>query len=62
KGAPRPGGGHGDLLAKIEVEVPQKLTKEEKELLERFAEVHKGNPRAHLDEVVTKTGEDRKAS
>jgi molecular chaperone DnaJ len=61
KGAPRPSGGHGDLLAKIEVEVPQKLTKEEKELLERFAEIHKGNPRAHLDEAVTKTG-DRKAS
>lgn len=61
KGAPLPSGGKGDLLAKIEVEVPQKLTKEEKELLEKFAEVHNGNPRAHLDEVVKATG-DRKAS
>jgi hypothetical protein len=42
--------------------VPQKLTKEEKDLLERFAEVHKGNPRAHLDEAVEKSGGDRKAS
>jgi molecular chaperone DnaJ len=62
KGGPRPGGGHGDLLAKIEVEVPQKLTKEEKDLLERFAAVHKGNPRTHLDEAVKKQTDDRKAS
>jgi molecular chaperone DnaJ len=62
KGAPRPSGGHGDLLAKIEVEVPQKLSKEEKDLLEKFAEVHKGNPRAHLDEVVKGQNAGRKAS
>lgn len=62
KGAPRPGGGHGDLLAKIEVEIPQKLTKEEKDLLERFAEVHHGTPRAHLDEVLKQPTGTRKAS
>jgi molecular chaperone DnaJ len=62
KGGPRPGGGTGDLLARIEVEVPQKLTKEEKELLERFAAVHKGSPRAHLDDAVKKQAGDRKAS
>jgi molecular chaperone DnaJ len=53
KGAPRAKGGHGDLLAKIEIEIPQKLTKEEKDALETFARVHKSNPRAHLDEALT---------
>jgi molecular chaperone DnaJ len=62
KGGPRPGGGRGDLLAKIEIEVPQKLTKEEKDLLEKFAAAHKANPRAHLDEAVKKQSGDRKAS
>jgi molecular chaperone DnaJ len=62
KGGPRPGGGTGDLLAKVEVEVPQKLTKEEKELLEKFAAAHKATPRAHLDEAVKKQTGDRKAS
>jgi molecular chaperone DnaJ len=62
KGGPRAAGGNGDLLAKIEVEVPQKLTKEEKELLEKFAAAHKSSPRAHLDDAVKKQAGDRKAS
>ncbi|MGH2747385.1 MAG: DnaJ C-terminal domain-containing protein [Actinomycetota bacterium] len=49
RGAPRPKGGHGDLLAKVQVEVPYKLSKKEKELLEQFQQLHKGSPRGHFD-------------
>jgi molecular chaperone DnaJ len=56
KGAPRARGGHGDLLAKIEVEIPQKLTKAEKDALEAFADAHTANPRAHLDEAIKAPG------
>ena len=52
RGAPRPRGGNGDLLVKIEVEVPRKLNRREKDALERFAEVHKASPRAHLERYV----------
>jgi DnaJ-class molecular chaperone len=57
KGGPRPSGGRGDLLVKIDVEVPQKLSKRERELLEEFAKEHSGSPRAHLESWVR----DRKA-
>lgn len=59
RGAPRAKDGHGDLFVVIEVEVPQKLTKEEKELLERFAQIHKASPRDHLERGAVR---DRKAS
>lgn len=59
RGAPRGKSGRGDLFVVVEVEVPQKLTKEEKELLERFAQIHNGNPREHLQRA---SSEDRKAS
>lgn len=49
RGAPRPGGGHGDLLVNVRVDVPQKLSKKEKELLEQFQQLHKGSPRGHFD-------------
>ncbi|MFN2587371.1 MAG: DnaJ C-terminal domain-containing protein [Actinomycetota bacterium] len=49
KGGPRPAGGTGDLLVRIAVEVPRKLSKKEREALERFAEVHDASPRAHLE-------------
>ena len=62
KGAPRAKGGHGDLLARIDVEVPQKLTKEEKEALEAFAKVHDENPRAHLDEALQQRSGTARAS
>ncbi len=52
RGAPRPKGGSGDLRAVIEVMVPSKLSRREKEALERFAEVHTDSPREHLDEAV----------
>jgi molecular chaperone DnaJ len=49
KGAPKPKGkGHGDLLATIKVDVPGKLTKEERELLSRLKEIQKESPRRRL--------------
>ncbi|HEX2195425.1 MAG TPA: DnaJ C-terminal domain-containing protein [Actinomycetota bacterium] len=55
KGGPRPRGGQGDLLVKIAVEVPRKLSRKEREALERFAEVHDASPRAHLEREKTTT-------
>jgi molecular chaperone DnaJ len=52
RGAPRAKGGKGDLLVKVEVEVPQKLSKQERELLEKFADVHNASPRAHLENYL----------
>ncbi len=49
KGAPRvKGRGRGDLLAKIEVVVPEKLNKEQKRLLEEFHKLSSENPRERL--------------
>lgn len=52
RGAPKAKGGSGDLLVKIEVEVPRKLNRKEKEALEQFAAVHRASPREHLDRYV----------
>ena len=48
KGAPRSGGGKGDMLVTVSVEVPTKVSKEEKQLLERLREVSGDSPRARL--------------
>ena len=49
KGAPRPRkGGHGDLLATVQVDVPSKLSKEEKDLLRQLQEVQRESPRKGL--------------
>jgi molecular chaperone DnaJ len=45
KGAPRPRGGSGDLLVTVRVDVPSKLSKEEKELLARLQSMEKESPR-----------------
>jgi molecular chaperone DnaJ len=52
KGGPRPSGGRGDLIVDVDVEIPQKLSRREKELLEEFDGVHGANPRAHLESAV----------
>jgi molecular chaperone DnaJ len=45
-GAPKlNGGGKGDLLARLRVAVPKKLTKAEREALENFQKVSRENPR-----------------
>lgn len=48
KGAPKLGGGKGDLLVTVNVEVPSRLSKEERELLEQFREKHQASPRTRL--------------
>jgi molecular chaperone DnaJ len=46
RGAPKlNGGGKGDLLARVRVTVPQKLTKAERDALENFQKVSRENPR-----------------
>jgi molecular chaperone DnaJ len=48
KGAPKRGGGHGDLLATVVVDVPRKLSKEQKKLVEQLGEATETSPRAGL--------------
>jgi molecular chaperone DnaJ len=52
RGAPRlKGSGRGDLLARIRIAVPSKLSKQEREVLERLHEIeraHHGDPRQRL--------------
>ncbi|HEY2220234.1 MAG TPA: molecular chaperone DnaJ [Gaiellaceae bacterium] len=49
RGAPKlKGEGRGDLLARLRVQVPAKLTKAEREALENLRKAHKGNPRERL--------------
>lgn len=49
KGGHTPGGGRGDLMATVEVAVPQKASKEERELLEKLAALNGESPRRHLE-------------
>jgi DnaJ-class molecular chaperone len=47
--APRLGGsGQGDLIARLRVTVPKKLTKKEREALEEFEKISRENPREAL--------------
>jgi molecular chaperone DnaJ len=48
RGAPKRKGGNGDLLATVQVQVPEKLSKKEREALEQFAEAHQADPRSNL--------------
>jgi molecular chaperone DnaJ len=48
KGAPKRGGGRGDLLVTVQVEVPSRVSKEERDLLSRLQEVSGQSPRDHL--------------
>jgi molecular chaperone DnaJ len=45
KGAPKIKGGEGDLLVRLRIEVPEKLSKEQKALLEKLGDTF-GDPRA----------------
>jgi molecular chaperone DnaJ len=47
KGVPKKGG-HGDLLATVEVDVPSKLTKEQKRLLQQLHDEQTTSPRSEL--------------
>ena len=49
KGAPRPRkGGHGDMLVTVRVDVPSKLSREQKELLQRLQDTEGESPRRRL--------------
>ncbi|HXG76291.1 MAG TPA: molecular chaperone DnaJ [Gaiellaceae bacterium] len=52
RGAPHlKGNGRGDLLARVRVTVPKKLTKAEREALESYRKVSREDPRARFAEV-----------
>ena len=52
RGAPKlKGGGKGDLLARVKVTVPQKLTKAEKEALKGYDKVLRERPRDGFQRV-----------
>jgi len=57
RGAPRSNGGRGDLHVKVEVEVPQKLSRQEKEILERLAAASTASPREHLERYMQRDAE-----
>jgi molecular chaperone DnaJ len=46
------GNGRGDLLARVKVTVPKKLSKDEKEALEGYSKVSRENPRQRFTEVA----------
>jgi molecular chaperone DnaJ len=49
RGAPKPRkGGNGDLLVTVKVDVPQRLSKDEREVLRRLQELERESPRAQL--------------
>ncbi|MBI2169760.1 MAG: J domain-containing protein [Actinobacteria bacterium] len=48
KGGHTPTGGRGDLMATIDVVVPKKVSKEERELLKRLGSLNGDDPRKHL--------------
>jgi molecular chaperone DnaJ len=56
RGVQRKDGTAGDLLATIEVIVPNHLDNAAKAALEAYAEATPGNPRAHLDREVQRRG------
>ena len=61
RGAPRARGGRGDLLVKIEVEVPQRLSRKERQILEEFKQSHDASPRAHLESYMRRPADERVA-
>jgi molecular chaperone DnaJ len=48
KGAPKAGGGHGDLLVSVSVDVPSKLSKKERELLHQLQDAQGHDPRERM--------------
>jgi molecular chaperone DnaJ len=49
RGAPKlSGSGKGDVLARLRIDVPKKLSKAEREALEQLQKAERGNPRDRL--------------
>lgn len=49
KGLPKPGGGHGDLYAVLQIVTPSSIGARERELYEELGRVSSFNPRGHFD-------------
>jgi curved DNA-binding protein len=49
KGLPKPGGGHGDLYAVLQIVTPSSIGTRERELYEELGRVSSFNPRSHFD-------------
>jgi curved DNA-binding protein len=49
KGLPKPGGGHGDLYAVLQIVTPATVTARERELYEELGRISTFNPRSHFD-------------
>lgn len=49
KGLPKPGGGHGDLYAVLQIVVPESLSSRERELYDELARASSFNPRQHFE-------------
>lgn len=49
KGLPKPGGGHGDFYAVLQIVTPSTLNPREKALYEELAHISTFNPRAHFE-------------
>ncbi len=49
KGLPKPGGGHGDFYAILQIATPPALTEKERSLFEELSRISSFNPRCSLD-------------
>jgi|SRR5690606_21615242 curved DNA-binding protein len=49
KGLPRPGGGHGDLYAVLQIVTPSAISARERELYQELARVSNFDPRSHFE-------------
>jgi molecular chaperone DnaJ len=54
RGAPKTGGGAGDLLVTVDVAVPRSLSKAQRKGLEAYADLDQGDVRAHLEPYLAK--------
>ena len=52
RGAPKRGGGHGDLLVTVEVAVPQTMSAAAREALETYAQAQTDDPRPHITSAL----------
>jgi len=52
RGVPKRGGGAGDLLVTVEVAVPQRLSADAREALEKYAATETEDPRPHITRRV----------
>jgi molecular chaperone DnaJ len=54
KGAPKRGGGAGDLLVTVEVAVPQKVSGDAKEALQKYAAAQSDDPRPQITAALAR--------